>query len=160
MALNYWIDAFLAGFAVLIFITGMLMYLFHGHQRREISASKYWPSVVGTVVASAVEQRNLENKKVYSATVRYTYSVGGKEYQSDRIFWGPNEGAEKKMADIVAAYPVGKGVWVQHDRKQPANAVLEPDKNTGLSPVVVYYAAGMMLVGIAALWGGLYALSH
>jgi Protein of unknown function (DUF3592) len=160
MALNYWIDAFLAGFGVLIFITGMLMYLFHGNQRRDISSSKYWPSVVGTVISSAVEQRNPKNKKVHSAAVRYTYNVGGKEYQSDRIFWAPNEGTEKKMAEIVAAYPVGKDIWVQHDRKQPASAVLEPDKNTGLSPLVIYYAAGMMLVGIAALWGGLYALSH
>ncbi len=58
------------------------------------------------------------------------------------------------------AYPAGKDVWVQHDRKDPAKAVLEPDKNTGLSKVVIFYAAGMMLLGIAALWGGLYALSH
>jgi len=160
MSPQYWVDVFLAAFGIVIFITGMFMYLVHGHQRGNASASKYWPSVVGTVVSSAVEQRNPKNKKIYSAAVRYSYSVGGKEYQADRIFWAPNEGPEEKMAAVVAAYPVGKDIWVQHDRKDPAKAVLEPDKNTGLSTVVVYYAAAMMLVGMAALWGGLYALSH
>ena len=160
MTLHYWIDAFLAALGAVVFITGMFTYLVHGHQRSNISASKYWPSVVGTVISSAVEQPNPKNRKIYSAAVRYSYRVTDKEYQSNRIFWGPNEGPEQKMAEVVAAYPVGKDIWVQHDRKDPANAVLEPDKNTGLSPVVVYYAAGMMLLGIVALWGGLYTLSH
>jgi hypothetical protein len=160
MSPHYWVDVFLAGFGVVVFITGMFTYLVHGHQRSNVSASKYWPSVVGTIVASAVEQANPKSKTTYSAAVRYSYRVDGKDYEANRIFWEPNEGPEEKMAAIVAAYPVGKDVWVQHDRKDPAKAVLEPDKNTGLSRVVIYYAAGMMLLGIAALWGGLYALSH
>jgi hypothetical protein len=160
MSPQYWVDTFLAVFGIVTFITGMFTYLVHGHQRSNVSASKYWPSVVGTVVSSAVEQRDPKKKKTYSAAVRYSYSVGGKVYQSDRVFWATNEGPEEKMAAIVAAYPAGKDVWVQHDRKDPAKAVLEPDKNTGLSKVVIFYAAGMMLLGIAALWGGLYALSH
>jgi Protein of unknown function (DUF3592) len=160
MSPHYWADAFLAGFGVIIFITGMIMYLVHGHQRSNISTSKYWPSVVGTVVASALEQRNPKNKKMYAAAVRYSYRVGGKDYQSDRIFWAPNEGSEQQMAEIVAAYPVGKDIWVQHDRKDPAKAVLEPDKNTGLAPAIRYYATAMMALGLLALWGGLYGLSH
>jgi len=159
MTLNYWIDTFLAGFGVLVFITGIVMYMLHGYQRAKISPSRFWPSVVGTITASAVEQRN-PKKTIYAAAVRYRYGVGGKDYRCDRIFWGPNEGSEEQMTAIAAAYTVGKDVWVQHDPRDPANAVLEPDKHTGLTPGAYYYVLVMMLLGVAALGGGLYALSH
>jgi hypothetical protein len=159
MTLNYWIDTFLAGFGVLVFITGIVMYMLHGYQRAKISPSRFWPSVVGSITASAVEKLNAK-KKIYAAAVRYSYSVGGKEYQSDRIFWAPNEGSEEQITAIAAAYTVGKDVWVQHDPSDPANAVLEPDKHTGLTPGAYYYALVMMVLGIAAVGGGLYALSH
>jgi hypothetical protein len=64
------------------------------------------------------------------------------------------------MAEIVAAYPAGRDVWVQHDPQKPSNAVLEPDKNTGLTRGVYYYATALMLLGLGALGAGLYALSH
>jgi hypothetical protein len=159
VTLNYWIDAFLAGFGVLVFITGIIMYMLHGYQRAKVGPSRAWPSEVGTITASAVEQPN-PKKKIYAAAVRYSYSVGGKDYQCDRIFWGPNEGSEEEMTAIAAAYMVGKNVWVQHDPKNPANAVLEPGKHTGLTPGAYYYALVMMLLGVAAVGGGLYALSH
>jgi hypothetical protein len=160
MSVNYWIDAILTGFGVVVFITGMLIYLLHGYQLAKISPSRFWPSAVGTITSSALEQPNPKNKKIYSAAVRYSYRVGGKDYQSDRVFWGPNEGPREKMAEIVAAYPAGRDVWVQHDPQKPDNAVLEPDKNTGLTRAVYYYATAMMLLGLGALGAGLYALSH
>jgi hypothetical protein len=49
---------------------------------------------------------------------------------------------------------------VQHDPRKPNEAVLEPEKNTGLTRGIYYYATGMMLLGLAALGAGLYALSH
>jgi hypothetical protein len=160
MSVNYWIDATLTSFGVLIFLTGMIMYLLHGYQRAKIGPSRFWPSVVGTIVSSALEQPNPRNKKIYSVAVRYSYRVGAKDYQSDRVFWGPNEGLQEKMAEIVAAYPAGRDVWVQHDPRKPEEAVLEPEKNTGLTRGIYFYATGMMLLGLAALGAGLYALSH
>jgi hypothetical protein len=160
MSANYWVDAVLTGFGVLIFITGMIMYMLQGNQRAKIGPSQTWPSVVGTVITSALEQRNPKDNKVYSAAVHYSYRVDGRDFQSDRIFWGPNEGPRDKMAEIVRAYRAGRDVWVQHDPRNPANAVLEPDKNTGLTPAVFYYALAMMLLGLAAVGAGLYALSH
>jgi hypothetical protein len=160
MTVNYWIDAILTGFGVLVCITGMIMYMLQGNQRAKIGPSQTWPSVVGTIVSSALEQRNPKDKTVYSATVRYSYRVGGRDYESDRIFWGPNEGPRQQMAEIVTAYRAGRDVWVQHDPLNPANAVLEPDKNTGLSTGAFYYAVGMILLGIVSVGAGLYALSH
>jgi hypothetical protein len=160
MSLNYWADAVLGGFGVLIFITGMIMYLVYGYQRTKIGPSRFWPSVIGTITASALAQPNPKKETVYAAAVRYSYRVGGRDYQCGRIFWGPNEGTEEEMAEIVLAYPVGKDVWVQHDRTNPANAVLEPEKNTGLTPAVLYYGLAMMVFGFSAVGGGLYLLSH
>jgi Protein of unknown function (DUF3592) len=160
MSVNYWIDAILTGFGVLIFITGMIMYLVHGYQRAKIGPSRFWPSVVGTIVSSALEQPNPRHTKIYSVAVRYRYQVGGKDHESNRVFWGPNEGPREKMAEIVAAYPAGRDVWVQHDPRKPDEAVLEPEKNTGLTAGIYYYATAMMLLGLAALGAGLYALSH
>ena len=160
MALNYWIDAFLTAFAVLVFITGIAMYMIYGHQGAKIGPSRFWPSVVGTITASSLQQPNPKKSAIYSVAVRYTYRVGGRDYECSRIFWGPNEGTEQEMAEIVAAYPVGKDVWVQHDKNDPANAILEPDKKTGLSPAIFYYSLVMMVLGVIGVGAGLYALSH
>jgi hypothetical protein len=160
MSLHYWIDACLAAFGLLVFISGVIMYMIYGYQRAKIGPSRFWPSVVGTIAASALQQPNPKNKKSFSAAVRYSYRVGNRDFQSDRLFWGPNEGPEEQMAEIVAAYPVGRDVWVQHDPNNPANAVLEPDKNTGLTAGVYYYAVAMMALGVAGFGAGLYALSH
>lgn len=160
MNLHYWIDAVLAGFGAMIFIIGIILYMVQGSQRAKLAPSKFWPSVVGTITSSALEKSHSQRNAAYSAAVRYSYRVGGKDYESDRIFWGPNEGSQQQMAEIVAAYPVGRDVWVQHEPRNPANAVLEPDRHTGLTASVLYYAVAIMLLGIAALGGGLYALSH
>ena len=159
MSPSYTTDAILAGIGVFAFILGIVFYFVHGWQKLKVQASKTWPSVVGTIIASALESSNSKINTAYSAAVRYSYRVGGKDYVSDRVFWGPNEGHEEKMADIVAEYPVGKDVWVQHDPKDPANAVLRPDIAVGLN-ALIYYAGGMMALGIVAFGAGLYALSH
>jgi hypothetical protein len=159
MNLHYWTDAILAGFGAVVFVIGMILYTAQGWQRAKFAPSKYWPSVVGTITASTLEKANAKGPS-YSAAVRYSYRVAGKDYESNRIFWGPNEGTQKEMADIVAAYPVGRDVWVQHEPKNPANAVLEPGRNTGLTASVLFYAVAMMALGLVALGAGLYALSH
>ncbi len=158
MSLHYWIDAVLAGFSAVVFVLGMILYLVQAYQRTQFAPSKFWPSVVGTITASALQQT--AGKATYYAAVRYGYRVGKKDYESDRIFWGPREGGEKAMAELVAAYPVGRDVWVHHEPKNPANAVLEPARNTTLTPAVFYYAIALMVLGLIGLGAGLYALSH
>jgi hypothetical protein len=158
MALHYWIDAVLAGFGVVIFVMGIILYMVPGWHRTKFSPSKFWPSVVGTITASALEKTR--NKKVFAAAVRYSYNVAGKDYESDRIFWGPQEGPEKDMAAVVATYPVGRDVWVQHDPKDATNAVLEPARNTAVSGGIYFYGIVLMAIGLGALYLGLFGLSH
>ncbi len=158
MNAHYWIDVVLAGFGVLIFVIGAILYFGHGWQRLKADRSRTWPSVVGTITSSALEKSRPKNAS-YIAAVRCSHRVGGKDYQSNRVFWGTQDGREKDMAAIVEAYPAGKDVWVQHDPIDPANAVLQPDKVVGLSSLFGY-ALTLMIFGLAALGAGLYALSH
>ncbi len=158
MSTHYWIDAVLAGFGVVIFVIGAILYFVHGWQRLKTDRSKTWPSVVGTITSSALERSSPKGAS-YIAAVRYSYRVGGTDYQSNRVFWGTQEGREQDMAAIVASYPAGKDVWVQHDPADPANAVLQPDKAIGLK-TLFGYALTLMIFGLAALGAGLYALSH
>jgi Protein of unknown function (DUF3592) len=158
MTLHYWIDAALAGMGVVIFVMGIILYMVPGWHRAKFSPTKFWPSVVGTVTASALEKTR--SKKNYAVAVRYSYSVAGKQYESDRVFWGPQEGPEQDMAAVVAAYPVGRDIWVQHDPKDAANAVLEPARNTSVKGGIYFYGIVLMGLGLGALWLGLYGLSH
>jgi hypothetical protein len=95
----------------------------------------------------------------YRAAVQYRYRAGGKEYQSDRIFWGGNEGRQKHMASVIAAYPQGAKVSVHYDPQDPAEAVLDPAQNIGSRPLVLY-AMAMITLGLFVLTGGVYALLH
>jgi hypothetical protein len=156
---HYWTAAVLAGFGVIIVIIGVVLYFVHGWQRLTAGRSKSWPSVVGTITSSSLEKTNPKSNMSYVAAVRYSYRVGGEDYASDRIFWGPREGREKQMADLIAVYPTGKDVWVQYDPQNPANAVLRPEMNTGLRPLFGY-ALALMMLGLVAFGAGLYALSH
>jgi hypothetical protein len=158
MSAHYWVDAALAGFGVLIFIIGVALYFVHGWQRLKVDRSKVWPSVVGTVTSSALE-RAVPKGNTFRAVVCYRYHVAGKDYESNRVSWGSQEGRETDMAEIVETYPVGKDVWVQHDPRDPANAVLLPEINAVLRPLFGY-ALALMLLGLIAIGAGLYALSH
>jgi hypothetical protein len=159
MSAHYWVDAVLAGFGVLIFVIGAILYFVHGWQRLKTDRSKTWPSVVGTITSSALERTSPKRGASCVAAVRYSYRVGSRTFECNRVFWGTQEGREKDMAAVVEAYPAGKNVWVQHDPADPANAVLQPDKVVGLS-ALFGYALTLMIFGLVALGAGLYALSH
>jgi Protein of unknown function (DUF3592) len=152
------IDAFLIIFGVIALAIGVAVYVVQFRQGLRADASKKWPTSRGTIVSSALEQTP-ENKRRYRAAVQYRYRAGGKNYESNRIFWGGNEGRQKHMTSVVASYPAGGEVRVHYDPQNPAEAVLDPTQNTGSRPLVVY-AMGMISIGVFAFGGGLYALLH
>jgi len=152
------IDAILIGFGAIACAIGVTVYVVQFRQGLRADASKTWPTRPGTIVTSALEQVP-GNKRRYRAAVQYRYRVGGKDYESSRIFWGGNEGRQKHMTSVVAAYPAGGSVPVRYDPQNPGEAVLDATQNTGSRPLVIY-AMAMISFGLFSLTTGLYAAFH
>jgi hypothetical protein len=152
------INAVLIGFGVIAVAIGAVVYAVQLRQGLRADASKKWPTAPGAVTASALE-KSPEGRWRYRAALQYTYRVGGKDYQSNRIFWGGNEGRQKHMTSVVETYPAGCKVRIYYDPKNPAEAVLDPIQNTGSRPVVLY-ALAMATLGLITLTAGVLALVH
>jgi Protein of unknown function (DUF3592) len=152
------INAVLIGFGVIAIAIGVALYVAQFRQGLRANASKRWPVSSGTVIASALE-KSPDGRWRYRAAVQYRYRVGGKEYQSDRIFWGGNEGRQRHMASVIAAYPEGCKVSVHYDPQNPSEAVIDPAQNIGSRPLVLY-AMAMIALGLFVFTGGVYALLH
>jgi hypothetical protein len=145
-------------FGVIALAVGVILYVVQFRQGLRADASKRWPKVAATIVASALEP-SPEHKRRYRAAIQYRYRVGGKDYQSDRIFWGGNEGRKRHMESVVATYSDGASVAVHYDPQNPAEAVIDPTQHTG-SRATVVYAMAMITIGLFALIGGVYAMLH
>src|SRR5579863_2176834 len=152
------INVVLIGFGAIAIAIGVALYVSQFRQGLRATASKRWPLSPGTVIASALE-KSPDGRWRYRAAVQYRYRAGGKEYQSDRIFWGGNEGRQKHIASVIAAYPQGSKVSVHYDPQNPAEAVLDPAQHIGSRPLVLY-AMAMITLGLFVLTGGVYALLH
>jgi hypothetical protein len=95
--------------------------------------SEFWPTAPGTINHSSIAERYStdadDNETVsYVAKVRYSYSVGHRYYQGDRVSFGGTMGdSEGRIArSISTKYPVGRPVSVRYDPTHPQRAVLEP----------------------------------
>ena len=152
------VDAVLIGFGVIAIAIGAVLYSVQFRQGLRANASKKWPRASGTVIASVVE-KSPGHWWRYRAALQYNYRVGGKNYESSRIFWGGNEGGQKHMSSVVETYPAGGSVRVFYDPKNPAEAVLDPIQNTG-SRQLVLYALAMVTLGLFTVTGGIYSLFH
>lgn len=152
------VDAILIGFGAIAFAIGAALYVAQLRQGLRADASKRWPTTAGIITASALEQLP-QNKRRYRAAVRYSYQVGAKEYDTDRIFWGGTEGRRRHMASVVDTYPAGSTVPVHYNPQDPAEAVIDPTQHIG-SRALVVYAMAMMTLGLFTFSGGVYALMH
>ena len=121
--------------------------------RLKTAQAHKWPTVTGTIVASDVEStsaRGPDEKpiRVYSAAIRYTYTVGGHTYESDQIQLGGTSETSRSgpFERMVARYPEGKRVTVYYDPDDAATATLEPGAVGGIFNMAMV-AGGLMLVG-------------
>jgi hypothetical protein len=153
-----WADAILIAFGLIVYTVGCLVFLAQRRHNRRIAASKTWPATDGMITASALDVPDPKQPQVYAAAVRYSYRVDNKDFVSCRVFWASNEGRQKVMAPIVAAYPAGRKVQVRYDPENPAEAVIETETNIG-SKSLYYYAIAMMVLGVVALGWGLSAFT-
>ena len=111
------------GFVLLILNAVFLGIIFF--MRRKMAAVSQWPSTMGTVKMSAIEQRSSsEGGYTDYPVVQYSYQVGGQAYQSYKLAPGPEVGGSGARK-VVERYPAGAQVMVFYNPENPSEAVLE-----------------------------------
>jgi hypothetical protein len=137
-------------------MVGIGVFIAYGAVRMRVKTAqaRNWPKVTGTIVASELEARTDPHDgrpiRMFGATIRFAYEVGGKTYESDQVQLGGTHetSISGEFERLVAGYPKGKRVPVYHDPRDPATAILEPGKLGGIFNVAMV-AGGFVLVGAA-----------
>jgi hypothetical protein len=106
--------------------------------RRRGQESLHWPTVQGKIVASQIttdvsRDSDGDESTVHGADIRYRYSVDGVAHESKTVQWAGDfkSSGTSWQGKRVAKYPVGAGVTVYYDPRNPAVAVLEPASRSG-----------------------------
>ncbi len=108
---------------VLILLNTIFLAIIYFMRRRMATVST-WPSTMGTVSASFLEQRSDSEGTTNYPVVQYSYQVGGQTYQSSKRAPGMEVGGTG-AGSVIARYPVGAQVMVFYDPQKPSDAVLE-----------------------------------
>ena len=111
------------GFIFLLFNVIFLGVIFTA--QKDAAAVTKWPTTTGTVLMSTLESRRTNNgRHAQYPVVLYSYQVGGRSYEGNRIAPGPEvggTGAPKRLAK----YGTGTQVTVYYNPNDPSDAVLE-----------------------------------
>ncbi len=119
--------------AVVFFIAGFTAYQYLTKPiAEEAEASKNWPTVEGVITHSElIKSRDSDGKDMYSASVRYEYSVDNKKYSDSGIrVTDSKTNVKSSVKKTLKKYAKGTHVTVYYDPEFPGTAVLEP--GTGL----------------------------
>ena len=90
---------------------------------RQIAASSY-SRAPGTILESKVSRHSGRKGSIYSAGISYRYSVAGVERTSKRWRYGAWSTSSGWAKSEAARFPVGSGVDVHYNPRDPADAVL------------------------------------
>jgi hypothetical protein len=157
-----WADIAMGLLAILSFAAAVWTFGTVRKMRAEATRSRAWPTVSGTVAASYIGSIQRDAGEAGSvdvdvACVRYGYSVGGRDYQSDRIGAGGYlKGKRKVLDDFIASHPVGRSVPVYYDPQDPTKAVLAPGEAGGPAGQYMFAAVMLTIVGVLIVCATLY----
>lgn len=108
--------------------------------------ARHWPSVIGQVLVSDITEWERTNKKNhYALELKYTYSVHGTPYESERYMLGGSVHQQAVIQNIVDTYPVGSDVAVYYDPEAPDVAILKKDMGNGY----IWFVSILLLFFIA-----------
>jgi hypothetical protein len=121
--------------------------------RRKMAAVSQWPSTLGTVSMSTLEQRRSSDNNGYTnyPVVQYSYQVGGQLYQGMKIAPGMEVGGSG-AGNVVARYPAGAQVMVFYNPQNPSDAVLETKAPAQWIMWLVLVITNLMLCGMASIF--------
>jgi len=107
-----------------LFILNVIFLVIIFFIRRRMATVSQWPSTMGTVLMSRVEQRSTSDGYTDYPTVQYSYQVAGQPYQGMKLAPGPEVGGTGANK-VVARYAVDAQVMVFYNPQNPSDAVLE-----------------------------------
>ncbi len=121
-------NALLLTVGIIVFVLFILNAIFLGiifFMRRKMAEVSQWPSTMGVVQMSTIEQRHSsEGGYTDYPVIQYSYQIGGQTYQSMKLAPGPEVGGTGAR-NVVAKYPAGTQVMVFYNPQNPSDAVLE-----------------------------------
>lgn len=118
----------------------------------------HWPTAKATIARSEMHVEPGNNPR---ALIEFTYPVGERTYQSNRLrVRGNTENNRTEVTALVEKYPVGSEVTAYYNPADPAEAFLESGVDGGnyiaiISPLLFAAAAGASL--FSALQGNSWA---
>lgn len=131
--------------------------------RRELKNSLEWPSVMGKITSSNVEEgvwysRTKGNTSIYYPEINYLYTVMGKEYDGNRVMFASNIGTpnRKEAYNLLKRYPENTAVKIYYDPHGPSSSVIERELTEHYKKVVsretVKLVAGIILFMMVGLY--------
>ena len=142
-------------FAAIFVMLGAAVLYFGARNERTAKQSASWPTAQGRIVESRlIESTSTDSDGMtstsYKPSIRYTYEVGGKKYQGDRLNRGMGMAYDAGTArGIMARYPMDGAVTVYYNPAAPAEAALETTARGG----TVIKIVGIVLLVVGVLCG-------
>lgn len=120
--------------------------------------SKSWQTTTGTITYAAFEYAGSGSDRTRRPVVRYSYTVNGSDYDSNRIAFGPtpnDKGSEpvfttsrSDQIKVFATRAAGSDVAVYYSPDAPENAVLLPGGGMFL---LIYLLCAAMMLGVSGM---------
>ncbi|CAB1080207.1 hypothetical protein D1AOALGA4SA_7894 [Olavius algarvensis Delta 1 endosymbiont] len=119
-------------FGVALILAGSIWFLWSLYSLWKGGKSEDWNTTTGIITKSKVYEPYRKGEPS-APTVHYEYSIRGKTYKSDRIFWGNVHvsGTQDAAQEVVDKYKKGKKVTVYYNPLNLQEAVLEPGSAQG-----------------------------
>jgi len=140
-------------FGGLFLLLGVALLVVAGRNERKAAESRTWPTAQGRIVESRmIESTSTDSDGMtstsYKPSIRYTYKVGGKEHEGDRLNRGMNLAYDLGTARrIIGRYPQEATVDVFYNPSAPAESALETKAQGG----TIMRTIGVVMAGIGVL---------
>lgn len=117
-----------------------------------INESKRWPTAKGNIRESRMEEYTGYDSHGYVLVVLYTYTVKGREYKSNRLYFYDYQSKSRRGVEKdLLLYPVGKMVTVYYNPRKPSEAVLDRNIPIWLIIFSLFFTSFLLFCGVNLL---------
>jgi len=139
---------------IILILLGSIWFLWSFYSLKKGQKSKDWKIITGIITKSKVFEPYRKGNPS-APIVHYEYTLNGKTYKSDRIFWGnvhtscTLDAAQK----VVDKYRLGTKVTVYYNQNNVRESVLEPGSAQG-TLISIVVSCIPIIAGIIQLFTG------